>query len=228
MIHWHGPTPLAGNGLKHGPEYCPHNGMPNRQPRPRADMSKLADALFSRTKQNVLGLLYARPARSFYTNEILRLTGMGVATIKRELDRMVDADIIKRTITGNQHHYQANPYCAVYAELSSIMHKTAGIADVLENSLQPLWPQIDSAVVYGFKMAAQTEPDSAIALLITSKTLDQQTVLSELKQARERLKGSIELTLIKVPDEQQPALDQLNQQPRLWLKGEGDDLQKTG
>jgi len=87
-------------------------------------MSKLADLLFSRTQQNVLGLLYAQPMRSFYTNEILRLTGMGVSTIKRELDRMHDAGILKMTKIGNQHHYQANLECSIYSELSSIVCKT--------------------------------------------------------------------------------------------------------
>ena len=43
-------------------------------------MSQLGDALFTTTQQKVLGLLYAQTERSFYTNEILRLTGMGVAT----------------------------------------------------------------------------------------------------------------------------------------------------
>lgn len=94
-------------------------------------MSKLADALFSRTQQSVLGLLYAQPEKSFYTNEILRLTGMGVATIKRELDRMVQADILSFQKTGNQNHYQANPCCAIYTELLSIVRKTSGIGDVL-------------------------------------------------------------------------------------------------
>ncbi|MEW8330964.1 MAG: transcriptional regulator, partial [Candidatus Thiodiazotropha sp.] len=72
-------------------------------------MTKLADALFSKTQQQLLGLLYAKPERSFYTKEIIRLTGMGVATIKRELDRMLDVGILNMTRIGNQHHYQANP-----------------------------------------------------------------------------------------------------------------------
>ena len=110
-------------------------------------MSKLADSLFNRTQKSVLALLYGRPAKSFYTNEILRLTGMGVATVKRELDRMREAGIISFRKTGNQNHYQANPYCAIYTELASIVHKTSGIGDVLESSLQPLLGKIDAAFV---------------------------------------------------------------------------------
>ena len=91
-------------------------------------MSLLADALFTTTQQKVLGLLYAQPERSFYTKEILRLTGMGVATIKRELDHMIAAGILHMTKVGNQHHYQANPECPIYQDLLRIVEKTFGSA----------------------------------------------------------------------------------------------------
>ncbi len=77
-------------------------------------MSPLSDALFTTTQQRVLGLLYTRPERSFYTKEILRLTEMGVVTIKHELDRMVSAGNLTRQRQGNQLHYQANPDCPIY------------------------------------------------------------------------------------------------------------------
>ncbi len=101
-------------------------------------MSQLGDALFTTTQQNVLGLLYTQVEKSFYTKEILRLTGMGVATIKRELDRMVSAGLLTLTKIGNQHHYQANKECPIYEELSGIVRKTFGIVDVLHHALLPL------------------------------------------------------------------------------------------
>jgi len=48
---------------------------------------------------------------------------MGMATIKRELDRMLDAGIISMTIVRNQHHYQANPDSPIYEELLSFVKK---------------------------------------------------------------------------------------------------------
>ena len=92
-------------------------------------MSGLADTLFSKTQQRLLGLLYGHPDRSFYTREILRTTGMGVATLKRELDRMLAAGILQMNKVGNQHHYQANPQCPIYHELSGIVRKSFAVAD---------------------------------------------------------------------------------------------------
>ena len=86
-------------------------------------MSKLAHALFTTTRQRVLGLLYGHPDRSYHTNEIIRLTGMGVATIKRELDRMTAAEILVLRRQGNQCNYQANPDCPLFQELRGITRR---------------------------------------------------------------------------------------------------------
>ena len=129
-------------------------------------MSLLADALFTTTQQKVLGLLYAQPEKSFYTKEILRLTGMGVATIKRELDRMLAAGILRMNKIGNQHHYQANPECPVYQELLGVVKKTFGVTDVIRTALSPLSSHIDWAFIFGSVASGKETSGSDIDLMI--------------------------------------------------------------
>lgn len=129
-------------------------------------MSLLADALFTTTQQKVLALLYTHPDKSFYIKEILRLTGMGVATIKRELDRMRDAGILRMTRIGNQHHYQANPDCPIYQELLGIVNKTFGVADVIRMVLAPLASHIERAFVFGSVASGKATSDSDVDLMI--------------------------------------------------------------
>ncbi len=129
-------------------------------------MSQLSNALFTETQYKVLGLLYGQPNRSFYTKEILRLTGMGVATIKRELDRMLAAGILQMTKIGNQHHYQANPECPIYAELVSIIKKTVGLTEPLRQALSPLSEKIDWAFVFGSLASGKESAGSDVDLMI--------------------------------------------------------------
>jgi predicted nucleotidyltransferase len=129
-------------------------------------MSQLSNALFSETQQKVLGLLYGQPERSFYTKEILRLTGMGVATIKRELDRMLAAGILRMTRIGNQHHYQANPQCPIYGELLGIVKKTFGVTEVIRRALGPLVEKINRAFIFGSVASGKETATSDIDLLI--------------------------------------------------------------
>jgi predicted nucleotidyltransferase len=126
----------------------------------------LSDALFTETQKQVLGLVYGQPDRSFYTKEILRLTGMGVATIKRELDRMLAAGILRMTRIGNQHHYQADPRCPIYGELIGIIKKTFGVTDVIRRALEPLEKKIDRAFVFGSVASGKETATSDIDLLI--------------------------------------------------------------
>jgi predicted nucleotidyltransferase len=129
-------------------------------------MSQLSDALFTETQQKVLGLLYGQPNRSFYTKEILRLTGMGVATIKRELDRMLAAGILNMNKIGNQHHYQANPGCPIYVELIAIIKKTVGLTEPIRKALSPVSEKIDWAFVFGSIASGKESAASDIDLMI--------------------------------------------------------------
>lgn len=129
-------------------------------------MSRLGDALFTETQQQVLALLYGQPGRSFYTKEILRATGMGVATIKRELERMLAAGILTMKKIGNQHHYQANPQCPIFEELVGIVKKTIGVTAVLRQALEPLAEKIDRAFVFGSFASGKEQPGSDIDLLV--------------------------------------------------------------
>ncbi|MEX0619634.1 MAG: nucleotidyltransferase domain-containing protein [Pseudohongiellaceae bacterium] len=131
-----------------------------------SSMSQLSDALFTETQQQVLGLLYGQPDRSFYIKEILRLTGMGVATIKRELDRMLAAGILSMTRIGNQHHYQANSQCPIYGELLGIVKKTFGVTEVIRRALEPLAEKIDRAFIFGSVASGKENAASDIDLLI--------------------------------------------------------------
>ncbi len=129
-------------------------------------MSQLGDALFTKTQQRVLGLLFVQPDRSFYTKEIIRLTGMGVATIKRELDRMVTAGILTMTKIGNQHHYQADPACPIFHELLGIIKKTFGVVEALSLALAPLSERIAWAFVFGSLASGKETSASDIDLMI--------------------------------------------------------------
>lgn len=127
---------------------------------------KLADAIFSKTQQRLLGLLYAQPGRSFYLKELLRLSGLGVATVKRELDRMVVAGILTRRHVGNQHHYQPDPHCPIYSELRDIVRKTVAIVPVMREALEPLDHAIRQAFIYGSVASGRESSASDIDLLV--------------------------------------------------------------
>ncbi len=195
-------------------------------------MSKLADALLTKTQQKVLQLLYGRPDRSFYTKEILRLTGMGVHTIKRELDRMEAAGILTRSKLGNQKHFQANPACPLYEELVSIVKKTVGVADVLREVLAPVAGDIIVAFVYGSIAKGSERAESDIDLMIVANALNYTDLMGLLIPAQEKLKRPINPT-IYTQTELERKLQQGNnflqkvfEQEKIPIIGDLDDIGK--
>ena len=92
--------------------------------------SPLSEALFSRSRQAILGLLYAHPDRAFYLRQVVRMSGGGHGAIQRELRTLWQAGIIRRTVRDKQVYFQANPECPVFEELKSLIVKTAGVLDV--------------------------------------------------------------------------------------------------
>src|SRR3546814_6961341 len=83
----------------------------------------LSDALFSGTKQRVLGILYGQPARSFYANELISLAASGSGAVQRELATLTNSGLITVRSVGNQKHYQANPDSPIFNEPCAIIQK---------------------------------------------------------------------------------------------------------
>ncbi|MEN5164147.1 hypothetical protein [Achromobacter kerstersii] len=99
----------------------PNMGISAKAPLPH---SSLADALFPRTKQCVLGLLFGQPDRSFYATEVIGLVASGSGAIQRELANLAQTGLVTVKAVGNQKHLQANPDSPIFAELCWIVQKT--------------------------------------------------------------------------------------------------------
>ena len=123
-------------------------GAPRRKAGRGGDAGPLASTLFGLTRQDVLGLLYARPDEPFYVREVARLTGGAVGAVQRELTALVSAGILERTVKGRQVYFQADPTCPIFAELKSIVAKIA-VIPVLRKALAAHLGSIDAAFVFG-------------------------------------------------------------------------------
>jgi uncharacterized protein len=86
----------------------------------------IAEALFSRTQQAVLGLLFSQPERRFYLGEIVREAQKGTGAVYRELARLAGAGLVTVQAIGGKKLYQANRASPVFDELVGLIAKLAG------------------------------------------------------------------------------------------------------
>lgn len=192
--------------------------------------SGLADALFARVQQRVLGILFGNPRRSFYANEIIALARSGTGAVQRELSRLEAAGLVTVNRVGKQKHYQANPASPVFEELRALMLKTVGLADVLRAALAPLASRIRAAFVHGSVARGDDSAASDIDLMVLSDHLTYPDLFTALEGASAQLGRKVAPTIYS-PAELSRRVEQGNafvtrvlSQPKLWLIGDERDL----
>jgi len=131
----------------------------------------LADALFARTQQKVLALLFGQPDRSFYATELITLAGAGSGAVQRELAKLEQGGLVTSRRIGNQKHYQANRGSPLFDELSGIVRKTVAVAEPLREALHSVASDISAAFVYGSIAKRSDTSQSDIDLMIVSDKL---------------------------------------------------------
>ena len=199
---------------------------------PDSQSLSLGDALFSKTQQRVLKLLFDRPDQSFFANEIIRWAKLGKGTVIRELERLQVAGIVVLSRKGNQTHYQANKACPIFEELFAITRKTFGIGDSIKTALQPVSQQIVFAFVYGSIAKNEASASSDVDLMIVGHDLNYADVMELLSPVEENLGRSVNPTLY-TPEEFHTKLQAANhflvrvmEQTKIQVMGEISELQK--
>lgn len=82
------------------------------------------DALLTRTQQRVLALLFVGDAERTL-NELVRESGGGSGAIRREVERMATAGLLRERRVGNQRRFSADRSSAFYPELAGLAAKAS-------------------------------------------------------------------------------------------------------
>jgi predicted nucleotidyltransferase len=189
-----------------------------------------SDALFSGTRQRVLGILFGQPTRSFYANELISLAARGSGAVQRELATLSNSGLVTVKAVGNQKHYQANPNSPIFTELCSIVQKTIGLADPLREALEPLASQIIAAFVYGSVAKKTDTAGSDIDLMLLSDEISYGELFSTLENAGNQLGRPVNPTILTLDEFQQRLtnhdsfLTRVMEQPKIWIIGGSNDL----
>ena len=147
----------------------------------------ISTALFTDSQSRLFSWLFGQPQRAYHLNELRRLTGLGSASLQRELNRLATAGLVDAQAVGNLRRFQANPQSPVYAELVALTRKTLGTVPVLREALLPLQPALQAAWVYG-SVAKQTDnARSDIDVMLVGTDLTLGTVLAHLEGAQTEL-----------------------------------------
>ncbi|MGH9364173.1 MAG: nucleotidyltransferase domain-containing protein [Thermoanaerobaculia bacterium] len=201
-----------------------------RKPRSLTRSPGVADALFAKVQQRVLGVLFGNPRRSFYANEVIGLARSGTGAVQRELERLEASQLVTVKRVGKQKHYQANAASPVFEELRALVLKTTGLADVLRAALTPVSRSIRAAFVYGSIAKGEDTASSDIDLMIVSDRLTYADLFRVLEGASERLGRKVAPTIYSLKElarrrkQDNAFVTRVLAQTKLWLIGSERDL----
>jgi predicted nucleotidyltransferase len=191
--------------------------------------TSLAEALFTKTQQRVLGLLFGNPDQSYYTNEIVRFAETGIGTVQRELQKLEAAGLITSRKVGNQKHYQANRAAAIFEELHGIVIKTVGLADVLRQALLPLQELIDLAFIFGSMAQGKDRITSDVDVMVIGNASFEE-VVQAIYAAQETLLREVNPVVMSASEFNGKVLQgdrfvsRIVSEPKIFLKGGSDEL----
>jgi len=189
----------------------------------------ISQTLFGKTRRAVLSLLYSHVDEAFYLRQIVRVAGVGLGAVQRELKLLSDAGIIQRIVRGRQVYYQANPQCPVFGELKALVIKTVGIAAIVQAALAPLADRIRIAGIYGSIARSEERRGSDVDLLVVGKVTFAE-IVSVLDQAQKTINREINPTVYPVDEFQSKLsaghhfLSTIVEKPMFFLFGDKREL----
>ena len=154
----------------------------------------LKDAIFSDSQAKVYIWIFGQPQRAYHLSELRRLTGLGSASLQREVNRLAEAGLIHSKIVGNQRLISANCDTSVFNELHHLTHKVLGAEPLIRQALQPITEKIDMALLYGSFAKQSDTAESDIDIMLVGRDLALGEILEQLIPVEEVLGRKINPT----------------------------------
>jgi uncharacterized protein len=191
----------------------------------------VADALFGKTRQAVLGILFGNPGRAYYMREIVHAADCGASQVQRELEQLTRAGLITRLPRANQVYFQANEAASIYPELVALVAKTFALGDFLRMTLVPFATLIQSAFIFGTVARSEHHATSDVDVMIVGDVL-----LSDLdgalQEVEKKIARPVSVTVMDLKEyvRRRKARDHFLQtilrEPKIFLIGNDRELAK--
>jgi predicted nucleotidyltransferase len=193
----------------------------------------IASALFTDSQCRLFCWLFGQPQRSYHLAELGRLTGLGSASLQRELNRLADAALITSEKLGNQRRFQANLKSPVSDEMISLTRKAMGAGPVIGQALRPIATELAQAWLFGSVAKQSDNAQSDIDVMLVGDGLQLSEVLNLLLPAEALLGRKINPVLYTPAEfarrrsEADSFVNRVMTQPLINLLGQTHELAHT-
>lgn len=173
------------------------------------------------------------PEEALHIRELYRRTGLGMASLQKELDRFQRLGIIERRAQGRKVVYQLNLASERWRAMRALVRKLAAPSEILREAFTGV-PGVEAAFVFGSQARGETRPDSDIDLLLVADgraARALQDPLSEVESLIGRDVDVITYSAAGLRDKLRSGnhfLHRVRREPKQWIAGDPrawDDLE---
>ena len=153
--------------------------------------------------------------------------------MQRELQLLVDAGLLRRSMEGQHVYFEANAESPIFAELQAILRKTTGLVDVIRECLTPLSDKVGAAFVFGSAARGELRSDSDVDVLVVGD-VSFSDVANALTEAQVRIGRDVNPAVYPAAEFREKIrthhhfLTAVLQEPRLFVVGGPDELGRLG
>jgi hypothetical protein len=157
-------------------------------------MSVLAELLSSKTRAEILRILFGLTAGEVHLREIMRRSGFSVNAIRNELRKLERLSLVSERRNGNRLYYAANTQHPLYSTLRILVLRTNGLAERMRARRGD--PEINIAFIYGSIAEGKEKASSDVDLFVIG-SLNLRTLSAKLAGLADEIGREINPFLIK-------------------------------
>jgi predicted nucleotidyltransferase len=194
-------------------------------------MSVLREILSSTGRSEIFRLLFGASDRQLYVREMERKTGLSVATVRQELQKLLRMQLVEAQKSGNRLYYRANKGHPLYPDIRNIVLKTAGMVDILRDALDK--EAVKIAFVFGSVASNQEGATSDVDLMVIGD-MGLRTLSSWLSGISEQIGREVNPHVINEIEFRQRErshdhfITRVLESEKLFIKGNEHDLEAMG
>jgi DNA-binding transcriptional ArsR family regulator len=128
------------------------------------NMAILSEILSSKMRAEIFRLLFGVAEKELHVREIERQSGLTLGTVRQELKKLLQMDLVKARREGNRLYYRANDDHPLFNDIRNIVLKTSGLIEVLRDALDR--EEVKVAFIFGSIARSEEGARSDVDLMV--------------------------------------------------------------
>jgi predicted nucleotidyltransferase len=172
-------------------------------------------------------LLYfaVHPEEALHIRELYRRTGLGMASLQKELGRFQRLGIIQKTSEGRRVAYRLNPESERWRAMRPLLRKLADPAEVLREAFTGV-AGVEAAFLFGSQARGDSRADSDVDLFLVADEQGSRAVRDSLSEAESLMGRDVDVITYSrdALRERMRAgnafLARVKREPKQWIAGD--------